>query len=78
MKEAIKYLVGAILGFVIALFTMPKQQINVKEYELQSKIQELQHQHQTDSIKHQIQREFIEFERGDTTYRDSILIHLGY
>ena len=78
IKQITPYFLGALIGFLISWIILPREKPNTVNYELKTQIQELQYQHKTDSLKAKYTTEFIKFENGDTTYRDSILLHLGY
>ena len=78
IKQIAPYLVGALIGFLISWIILPREKLNTESYELKTQIQELRYQVKIDSIKIKYATDFTQFEHGDTTYRDSILIDLGF
>jgi len=78
VKQVLPYLGGAVIGFLISWILLPREPVNTETYELKSEIQELKYQVKIDSIKIKYAADFTQFEYGDSTYRDSILLDLGF
>ncbi len=76
IKQILPYLGGALIGFLLSWILLPREEIDLQPYELQTKIQELQYQIKTDSIEKEWSDKYFQFEHADTATRDSILLSI--